>query len=74
MSTSNGLMIILLGKYATRKQLYDINSDITDESEKCFYCQSYEDCSICKAFSCLTTICKLGRHSTLKKKPKMKEF
>ena len=56
------------------KELYDINSDITDESKKYCYCKSHKDCSICKAFSHLTAICKLGRHSALKKKPKMKEF
>ena len=74
MCISNGFLNKSFGKYINSKELYHISSDITVDSKKYYYCKSHKDCSICKAFSYLTAICKLGRHSALKKKPKMKEF
>ena len=74
MSVTNGLIGKSFGKYANRRELYDMSSDITDKSKECCYCQSYKDCFICKAFFYLTAICKLGRHLAWEKNPKIKEF
>ena len=57
-----------------RKKIDYTSSDITGKSKKYFYCPLYEACSVYQTFSYLTAICKLGRHSSMKKKPKMREF
>ena len=51
-----------------RKKIDYTSSDITGKSKKYFYCPLYEACSVYQMFSCLTAICKLGRHSPVKKK------
>ena len=61
-------------EYMKRKKIYYMSSDITGKSKKYFYCPLYEACSVYQTFSYLTAICKLGRHSSMKKKPKMREF
>ena len=61
-------------EYMKRKKFYNMSSDITGKSKKYFYCPLYEACSVYQTFSYLTAICKLGRHSSMEKKSKMREF
>ena len=55
-------------EYMKRKKFYNMSSDITGKSEHYFYYPLHEACSVYKTFSYLTAICKLGRHSPVKKK------
>ena len=54
-------------EYIKRKKFHYMSSDITGKSKKYFYCPLYEACSVYQTFSYLTAICKLGRHSPIKK-------
>ena len=73
-SISNGLIDKSFGKYINRKEVYDISSSITVKSIKYCYYQSHKHYSICKAFSYLTAIHKLDRHSALKKNQRWRNF